>query len=276
MDAQNSALGTAMFDPTNIIDVTTADFQDKVLYGSLQTPVLAYFTASWCGPCKALRPLIEKVAKDYVGKLTIARIDIDAAPEIAESLRVQSVPMVYAFVGGQPVDGFMGALPESELRAFFNKILALAGLPTPAAAKDIDDSDPLAEVFQAWGDGNLVQAQMALGTLPSDDPQLKNRIAAAKELFTALLPHGSAQALAQANAPAQNPTAETLYIQAQTLLAHGQLPAAMQALLASIQTDRKFQDEAARQLLVKLFDVLGFDHPLSMQGRKASAKILFA
>lgn len=270
------AMSAAAAPASAIIDVGGGDFQQTVLYGSLQKPVIAYFTAAWCGPCKQLGPLMEKVAKDYVGKLQIARVDIDAAPEIASALRVQSVPMVYAFVGGQPADGFMGAVPESELRSFFNRILQMAGIAAPAAVdKATDPADPFAAVLCDWGDGNLVAAQMGLNDLSSEDPKITSRAEAFRALFTALLPHGSQQALQQAQG-AQPTNAETAFKHAQALLAHGQLNDGIAALLASIKTDRKWQEEAARQLLLQLFDALGFEHPLSIQGRKDLSKVLFS
>src|SRR6185369_4085507 len=109
---------------SNIIDVTVQNFMQEVVQASLQLPVLVYFTASWCTPCKQFRPLLEKVVNDMGGRLKLARIDIDQSPQLAQQFRIQSVPMVYIFVNGQPVDGFSGVMQESQLKQIFSQFLA--------------------------------------------------------------------------------------------------------------------------------------------------------
>lgn len=252
----------------DIFPVTAVDFQQKALMESMRRPVLAYFTASWCGPCKQLRPLLEKVVTAAAGKVALAVIDIDQNPELAQAMRVQSVPQVYAFVGGHPVDGFMGAQPESQLKAFINKLLG-AG-----ADDETTSGDPFAEARTQWRDGNLVAAIASYKNLTAED-MYKTRAEKAAAFLNLLLPHGSAAALANAEKAADK-TAETQHALALAALAHGQFERGMDALLASIKADRKWQDERARTDFVTLSEILGLEDPLVVASRKKLSSILFS
>src|SRR5947199_10124597 len=117
-----------------IIDVTEATFQSEVLERSLQTPVVIDFWAEWCGPCKQLSPVLEKLAIEGNGAWTLAKIDVDANPRLAQMFRVQGIPMVFAVVGGQPVDAFTGVIPETQLRQWIDAVLKAGGVPVQAAA----------------------------------------------------------------------------------------------------------------------------------------------
>src|SRR5947207_90006 len=135
-----------------VIDVTEATFQSEVLERSLQTPVIIDFWAEWCGPCKQLSPVLEKLAGEAGGQWILAKVDVDANPQLSAALQVQSIPMVVAVLGGQLVDGFLGAMPEAQVRQWIGQVLAVVEkmgmqLTAPAGVADADDAqdDPGAD-----------------------------------------------------------------------------------------------------------------------------------
>ena len=232
---------------------------------SMKRPVLAYFTASWCGPCKQLRPSLEKIVAVQNGKVALAVIDVDQNQELAGAMRVQSVPQIYAFVGAQPVDGFAGALPESQLKAFIAKLLKMAG------AEHAEELPEEAEVPGAtprtdWEDGNLVAAM-------SGYKELKNEKAA--EFIKSLIPLGAANVLPAAQTAAVK-TADSQHALALAALAQGKFELGFDALLASIKMDRKWRDERARQDFVILSEILGLEDSLVVANRKKLSSILFS
>jgi len=261
-------------DPETITAVTAANFQSAVLMASLQRPVLAYFTASWCGPCKQLRPLLEKTVTAQAGRVLLAVIDIDQNPDLATAMHVQSVPQVYAFVGGQPVDGFMGALPESEMKKFIMKILQMTGQKTGDEELKAYTADPFAQARAHWEDGNLAAAIAAYKNLQSDTTY-KTRTEKAAAFLNLLLPYGAAGNLAKAQAIA-TPAAEAQHSLALAALAQGQLEQGFQALLSSIKADRKWQNERAREDFVTLSEILGLEDPMVIAARKKLSSILFS
>src|SRR5690606_38319333 len=148
-----------------MVDVTEATFQAEVLERSLTTPVVVDLWAEWCGPCKQLSPLLEKLAMEYRGAFVLAKIDVDANPRLAQMFRVQSIPMVYAVVGGQPIDAFTGVVPEAQLRQWLDAVLKAAGVEVPAA------EDPrLAEADQALLAGDLDAAERAYQKILAESP----------------------------------------------------------------------------------------------------------
>lgn len=257
-----------------IFTVTTANFQNAVLMASMARPVLAYFTASWCGPCKQLRPALEKVVQAQGGKIGLAVIDIDQNPDLAGAMRVQSVPQIYAFVGGQPADGFMGALPESEIKEFIAKVLKMAGIAAAPDEAAGNPADPFADARAVWSDGNLAAAIIAYKTL-QPDTALKPRAEKATTFLNLLLPYGSASALANAESAATK-TAESQHTLALAALAHGQFERGFDALLASIKAERKWQEERARTDFVTLSEILGLEDPLVVAARRKLSSILFS
>lgn len=150
----------------HIWDTTTTTFEKDVLHKSMQKPVIVDFWAPWCGPCKQLMPVLEKLVKATGGRVEMAKVNIDQHPELAQAFRVQSVPTVYAFFQGQPVDGFMGGRPESELKAFIDKLTGLAG-------DGADDSVPAARVIDEQTkkliERHLEQARGYLGSESAEE-----------------------------------------------------------------------------------------------------------
>ena len=127
----DAAAGTSV--PGDLVkDVDTASFMTEVIEASQSVPVIVDFWAPWCGPCKQLGPLLEKLVAAAAGKVRLVKVDIDQNQQLAQQLRIQSIPMVYAFFGGKPLDGFQGALPESELQAFIDRVVEAARAARPA------------------------------------------------------------------------------------------------------------------------------------------------
>jgi putative thioredoxin len=162
-----------------VFDVTEADFEAGVLELSMQVPVLLDCWAPWCGPCKALGPVLEKLAVAYGGRFVLAKLNTDEAPQLSAMLRLRSIPLVMLFVGGRPVDQFVGALPEGQIRQFLDKHLPPAPAPAEAPPSPLDEAEALI------ADGALDAAQALLDTLPAgaDDARiaaLKARVALAR------------------------------------------------------------------------------------------------
>lgn len=129
------------------MDITASNFEDEVLLASQQTPVLLQFWAPWCGPCRTLKPILEKLETEYAGRFRLARANSDENPELASYFGVRSIPFVVAFVNGQPVDQFMGLLPEGQLREFINRLLpAETGLLAPEIEPEPEEEPPLPEI----------------------------------------------------------------------------------------------------------------------------------
>jgi putative thioredoxin len=257
-------------------DVTEADFESAVLERSMQVPVLLDCWAPWCGPCRALGPVLEKLAVEYGGEFVLARLNTDEAPQIAAALRMRSIPLVVLFVGGRPVDQFLGALPEGQVRAFLDKHLQPQASPVDqlraeaAAAADEDtalallqealDIEPghpeatldLAERLIAGGD--LEAARACLDSLPAE--ALGSRYAALLgriELATNR-PAGDAAAL-RARIQADPKDHEARLSLAALLAFEGDFGAAFDQLLDIVLRDKGEYREQARKQLVEWFEV---------------------
>src|SRR5437588_9181246 len=163
--AQPAAVPTPRGGGVSIIDVTEATFQSEVLERSLQTPVVIDFWAEWCGPCKQLSPVLEKLAIEGNGAWTLAKIDVDANPRLAQMFRVQGIPMVFAVVGGQPVDAFSGVVPEAQLRPWIEAVLKAGGVAVQ------DSADPRLETADdALMAGDLEAADQAYKNILAESP----------------------------------------------------------------------------------------------------------
>lgn len=292
-----------------VFDVGTADFEDKVMRASVAAPILVDFWAPWCGPCKQLMPVLEAAVRGAGGKVKLAKVNIDDHPELAQALRVQSVPTVFAFVGGQPVTAFTGARPESEIKALIAQLLQMAGggdaaaevdIPATltAAAKALADNQPqvaqeLYALILGHDENNaaafagLVRSFIALGELPQarfvldDVPEAIAKdahIAAARTALELAENAPGAGELAKLAAAAQNnpddPAARFDYGVA--LFAAGQRMAAIDEMVALVARHRAWEDEKARKQLLQFFEAMGPADPETVSGRRKLSAVLFS
>lgn len=288
-------------------DTTTANFMKDVIEASRSVLVLVDFWANWCGPCKQLGPVLEKVVKSYGGTVRLVKLDTDAHPSIAAQLRVQSLPTVYAFRDGRPLDGFVGVQPESMLRQFIDRLLgdgeggeAAPGLADILAAaeealeagdlqgaadafsavlqEDQGNADALAGLARCYvNSGDTERAKQMLALVPPDKETNASVLAvkAALELSAKAAGSGETSALEEriAKDPADH---QARYDLAVALAASGNKGEALEHLLTIVRRNRTWNDEAARKQLVQLFEVWGPKDESTIEGRKRLSSILFA
>ncbi len=284
-------------------DTTTAGFRQDVLAESMNQPVLVDFWAPWCGPCKQLTPVLEKVVRAAGGKVKLVKMNIDEHPQIAGQLGVQSIPAVFAFQRGQPVDGFMGALPESQLKSFIERLVGPLG---PGAVEEL-----LAEADQLVAAGDMGGAAELYAGVLSQEPDNAAALAALVKLhvevgdldgakrFLAMAPATKANDPAIAGARAavelaeqagslgdaaelqRRVQADPLDHQARfdlaiALNARGKREEAVNHLLEIVRRDRNWNDDGARKQLVQFFEAWGPMDEMTIAGRRRLSSLLFA
>ena len=290
---------------TTPIDVNMDNFMAEVIDGSAKMPIVVQFWAPWCGPCKQLGPLLEKVVAAAKGKVKMVRINIDENQQIAQQMRVQSVPTVYGFFNGQPVDGFAGAQPESTLKQFIDKLVAAGGSgPDIAAmveaansiletqdydnamaqyheimAADPESPDGLAGMIRCMvGMRDIDGAREIVDQLDDEFRDKPAMVIAIDSLELAEKVAGAAGGLTQARAAVDadpNDLAARLEL-ALALFATGDQAESMEQLLESIRIDRAWNDEAARRQQLEFFKTLGPANRDVVAARRKLSTLLFA
>ena len=300
-----------MFDPNAVApnpadfikDVTEASFMEEVVQKSMEVPVIVDFWAPWCGPCKTLGPQLEAEVAKAKGRVVMAKINVDENQMIASQLRVQSIPTVFAFFQGQPVDAFQGALPPSQLKQFVDKLVALGGddgglgaaLEAAEAMLDEGAAEDAAETFAAilgeepenaaaWG--GLIRARMAAGDTAAAEMALSQVPAAIAA--SAPVEAASAQLRLAAQAASAGPLDElrarieanpddqqARFDYATALHAGGQIDEAVDQLLESFRRDREWNDGAAKAQLFTIFDAMKPTDPIAQKGRRRLSSMIF-
>jgi putative thioredoxin len=302
MDTPILSEGGVAADADLIKNTTTKDFMRDVVDASREVPVLVDFWAPWCGPCRQLTPLLEKAVRAAKGAVKLVKMNIDEHPQIPGQMGVQSIPAVFAFQDGKPVDGFMGALPEARIKSF---IARLIGDESADAAADLDAADEalaagdantaaqaFAEALQKDAEndraaaglakcyiktGDLTRAEQTLALVPpaKADSAAVASARASLELARKAANAGDAESL-RAKLAANPNDSQSRFDLAVALNAKGDREGALDELLTIIRKDRAFNDDAARKQLLQLFDAWGASDPATISGRQRLSSLLFA
>jgi putative thioredoxin len=290
--------------PSPIKDGTEATFMADVIEASMEVPVIVDFWAPWCGPCKTLGPAIEKAVTEAKGKVRLVKIDVDQNQQIAAQMRVQSIPAVFAFYKGQPVDGFLGAQSPAQIKAFIDRLVETsggnAGLEEAIAmAEEMLSEGAVADAAQTFAailqeeDGNtaalggLARAHLALGEVErargilaltpkgkENDPAIA---AARAQIELAELSTGAGEAAELRAAVERDPgDHQARFDLATALIGEGDQAGAIDALLELFRRDREWNDGAAKVQLLKLFDSLGPKSETVQKGRRRLSSMIFS
>ncbi|BBB95312.1 thioredoxin [Bradyrhizobium pachyrhizi] len=292
--------------PDLIKETTTQTFVKDVIEESRRQPVMIDFWAPWCGPCRQLTPILEKAVRNAKGRVKLVKMNIDEHPQIPGQMGIQSIPAVIAFVNGQPADGFMGAVPESQVNAFIEKITK--GVP---AAGEPNLTEILAEADAVLAEGDAAQAAQIYAEVLAHDatniaalaglakcyvtsgameqakqtlamvPESKRNDAAVKAVQAAIDLAEQAEAVGPVAELEQKVAANPLDHQARfdlatALNAMGKRTEATEQLLAIVRRDRKWNDDGARKQLVQFFEAWGGTDEATVEGRKRLSTILFS
>jgi putative thioredoxin len=287
-----------MADSPFIVTVTANNFESVVIDGSFDHPVLVDFWADWCAPCKGLMPILAKLATEYGGKFILAKVNTEEEQALAAHFGIRSLPTVQLFKSGQPVDQFMGALPEAQVREFLERHLPRAGdgLLVQAqgmiAAGKLDQAakliervrveDPtntrvaLAEVQLAAARGDLTGANDLLARLPIELAKDPEAMALRGQLhFAGVLDGAPAPAVLQARLEANADDSEARYQLAAHQVLAGDFAGALEGLLALMKRDRGYGDDAGRKGMVAIFDLLGGQGELVSRYRAKMMTVLY-
>jgi putative thioredoxin len=289
-----------------IKDATIETFQQDVLEASMETPVIVDFWATWCGPCKQLTPVLEKVVTEARGAVKLVKIDIDQNQALAQQMRIQSVPTVYAFVGGRPVDAFQGAQPESQVKAFVQKLSEMAGttqddpladaIAHARGALEAEDFETAAGVFMQVVNhapdnvealGGLARALVAMGRndearqvleqVPEDGKDNADVVAAQSALDLAAQSEAVGDLAPLEAAITANPKDhQSRFDLAVGLFGSGRREEAIDHLVESMKIDRTWNDEAARKQLITFFETMNPTDEVTIAGRRKMSAVLFS
>ncbi len=293
--------------PADLIkEATEATFVADVIEASREVPIIVDFWATWCGPCKQLTPILEKVVTEAGGAVRLVKVDIDKNPAVAQQLRIQSVPMVFAFHDGRPVDGFTGALPESQVKTFVDKLVQTAGSTPPSPVDEaLEQASQLLEsgdhatartVFEQilthtpdnvaacaglarchLAAGDLATARGVLGRLGKDQLKDKDVAAVISALELAEKTAGTRDtATHRAAVDADPDDHQARYDLALALYAAGEKEDAIEQLVEIVRRNREWNDRAARKQLLQFFEALGPTDPLCVDGRRKLSSLLFS
>jgi putative thioredoxin len=308
----NPATANAAPPAVLVKDSTDRAFKADVIDASLEAPVLVDFWAPWCGPCRSLSPNIEKVVNEKAGKIRLVKINIDENPQIASQLGVQSIPAVFAFAGGRPVDAFLGNIPESEVRKFTDKVIAAAP-PGKAAAGSIEDEikNAMAAAKEALGANDLNSAAQIFGMVLQHQPENAEALLGMARVYLKAGETQQAQAIFDTIPEAARKGGDYVSLAAELKLlteaadlsetdelkaaldknaddhqsrydlalalnAEGNRDEAAEQLVALMRRDRTWNEDGARKKLLEFFEAWGFKDPATIKGRRLLSSLLFA